>query len=73
MKKTNWKTLTTSVCIAMMLIGLLSGCKKCVTCTERYSGYSSDYCGTSDNVKTFEKDLKEEGSKLGQDWTCVSK
>ena len=47
-----------------------SSCKKCTTCTEKNTGYTSDYCGTSKQVKDFEKELKDEGSKVGQDWEC---
>jgi len=48
-----------------------SGCKKCITCTEQTSGYSKDYCGTPAKVRSFEQELKEAGSLVGQKWTCV--
>jgi hypothetical protein len=58
--------------IALMSLGLFSGCKKCITCTESNTGVTTDYCGSSANVKSFEDELKNEGSALGQDWNCVS-
>lgn len=60
-------------CIFLALVGLLafSGCKKCITCTEANSNYSTDYCGTKQGCKTFEDGLKSEGSAYGQSWTCV--
>ena len=59
--------------IALMSLGLFSGCKKCVTCTEAHTGVSSDYCGTSSQVNTFEDELKSQGAAVGQDWSCVAK
>jgi len=73
MKKFTVNIKLTVLCIALMSLGLFSGCKKCVTCTEARSGYSTEYCGTSSQVKTFEDELKSEGGALGQQWTCVAK
>jgi len=61
-----------AILVAFIAVTLLfSGCQKCILCTEKKSGYSTEYCGTSSQIKTFEKELKEEGSKVGQSWSCV--
>ena len=53
-----------------MVITASMSCKKCVTCTESHSGYSSDYCGTTLSVNKFEDDLKTQGAAVGQSWSC---
>ncbi len=59
---------------ALIVITLLfSSCKKCIECTESHSGYTTEYCGTSSQVKTFEDELKKEGSQVGQSWSCIDK
>jgi hypothetical protein len=42
----------------------------CTTCTERNSGYSQKYCGSPSEVDFFERELKRQGSNLGQNWNC---
>ncbi len=59
------------ICLALSFC--IGGCKKCITCTEKVSGYSQEYCGTSAQVNKYEKELKELGSKVGQTWTCIDK
>jgi hypothetical protein len=72
MKKSAFYLKVTVFCIVLLSSGLFSGCKKCITCTERQTGVTTDYCGTSANVKSFEDELKSQGSAVGQDWNCVS-
>jgi hypothetical protein len=48
-------------------------CRKCITCTEKKSGYTTEYCGTNTQVKTFEKELIETGKIVGQSWICIDK
>jgi hypothetical protein len=67
------KTFTVLFVAAILVSMLFTGCRKCVTCTESYTGTTSDYCGTSAQVKDFENTLIDEGRQLGQDWSCVSK
>jgi hypothetical protein len=56
-----------------------SSCEKyasnyCAACTEARSGYSpADYCGTSSQVDTYIKELKSQGSAVGQSWSCTKK
>jgi hypothetical protein len=70
MKRARTMLFIAGVCFTM----LFPGCKKCITCTESHSGVTAEeYCGTPAQVKNYEKELKEQGSALGQDWTCVSK
>ncbi len=57
--------------VALVSLGLFSGCKKCITCTESRTGVTTEYCGTSANVNDFEDELKAQGSALGQDWNCM--
>ncbi len=73
MRNTTLKLKLAVLCIALVSLSLSSGCKKCVTCTEAHSGVTSDYCGTSSDVKSFEDELKSQGGALGQDWSCVDK
>lgn len=64
------KKIVTIFVVSVAITLLFSGCRKCINCTESKSGYSTEYCGTSSQTKKFEKDLKEEGSKVGQSWSC---
>ncbi len=72
MKKATLNVKLIVLCMALLSLGLFSGCKKCVTCTESHTNVTTEYCGTSSQVKTFEDELKSQGGALGQNWTCVS-
>jgi hypothetical protein len=52
---------------------VFSSCKVCTECTEAHTGTTSEYCGTKSQVNTYEKELKDQGSNLGQSWTCEQK
>jgi len=65
---------TKLVCLSFFVtIWLFTGCKKCITCTESQTGYTTEYCGTSKQVKDFENELKSQGSTYGQTWNCIDK
>ena len=66
------KKIIISLCIATFAVCSFS-CKKCVTCIEADTHTTADFCGTSKKVKAFEDDLKTEGAKYGQYWSCVDK
>jgi len=48
----------------------------CVDCTVTMIGYSQEFpdvfCGTNIDANIFIKNLKEEGSAVGQHWTCTT-
>ena len=46
----------------------------CAYCTEQNSGYQADpFCGTPQEVDVFVKELKKQGSSIGQSWSCSIK
>jgi hypothetical protein len=46
----------------------------CAECTEYHSGYVAvPFCGTRQEVDLYVKELKKQGSSIGQSWSCVIK
>jgi hypothetical protein len=47
----------------------------CVDCTGTLNGYSQEFpdifCGTNKDADLYIANLKEEGSQVGQSWTCT--
>jgi|TARA_B110000908_G_C10206173_1_gene427832 hypothetical protein len=53
----------------------LSSCQKqkyCAQCYENISGYqASDFCGESDEVDDYIRELNSAGAASGQSWSCT--
>jgi len=67
------------VVLAITLIAF-SSCEKdekdekeyCAVCVEANSGYSpADFCGSESDVDYYISELKEQGSAVGQSWSCT--
>ncbi len=56
---------------------VLSSCKKaetnyCASCIEATTGYKpADYCGPESEVDAYITELKNQGSQVGQSWSCT--
>ncbi|MFH0895535.1 MAG: hypothetical protein V2A54_13945 [Bacteroidota bacterium] len=61
----------------LVVAGMASSCKKCTSCSAKHTqsgiiSTSDDFCGSSDEVSTFENDWKATyPESLGYEATCT--